>query len=125
MSSFILFVSEIPRDTLTLSLLTPGLRFGRKTVFSVGIVSYLVLSIASCWLPSFTAILASRFFLGFLHPAGLQVAYVLGERKGDFSALIFAQGGHFQYALRSDDRDVSAGLLPPFTHPHRRPSAKH
>ncbi|ROT62008.1 Organic cation transporter protein, partial [Penaeus vannamei] len=52
-------------------------RFGRKTVFSVGIVSYLVLSIASCWLPSFTAILASRFFLGFLHPAGLQVAYVL------------------------------------------------
>ncbi|XP_037785909.1 organic cation transporter protein-like [Penaeus monodon] len=52
-------------------------RFGRKTVFSVGIVSYLILSIASCWLPSFTAILASRFFLGFLHPAGLQVAYVL------------------------------------------------
>ncbi|XP_042890653.1 solute carrier family 22 member 8-like [Penaeus japonicus] len=52
-------------------------RYGRKTVLTYGTILFTIAAIFSSLLPNFSVILAARFILGFLHPAGLQAAYIL------------------------------------------------
>ncbi|XP_042893134.1 organic cation transporter protein-like [Penaeus japonicus] len=52
-------------------------RYGRKTMLTCGTILFTIMAIFSSCLPNFSAILAARFILGFLHPAGLQAAYIL------------------------------------------------
>lgn len=52
-------------------------RYGRRTVFTYGTILFTIVALFSCRLPNFSSILAARFILGFLHPAGLQAGYIL------------------------------------------------
>lgn len=48
------------------------------------------MALFSSRLPNFSSILAARFIMGFLHPAGLQAGYILGEKDSlYFSYFIF------------------------------------
>ncbi|XP_045138277.1 solute carrier family 22 member 8-like [Portunus trituberculatus] len=52
-------------------------RFGRKATLTLGVLTYFSLAMASCWLPTLTAVLGFRFLLGFLHPTIMQTGYIL------------------------------------------------
>ncbi|XP_050697768.1 organic cation transporter protein-like [Eriocheir sinensis] len=52
-------------------------RYGRRRMVCWSIFLYVVLSIASAWLPGIGSILVTRFILGFLHAVLLLVTYIL------------------------------------------------
>ncbi|KAG0727277.1 Organic cation transporter protein [Chionoecetes opilio] len=52
-------------------------KYGRKRMVVIGAVGYLVLGIASAWLPSLSTILAARFVMGCLHAVCSYTSYVL------------------------------------------------
>ncbi|XP_068201923.1 organic cation transporter protein-like [Palaemon carinicauda] len=55
--------------------------YGRKTVLSVGMATYAVLSNITCWLPNLSSILAVRFILGLMHPTSISVTYTLAMEQ--------------------------------------------
>lgn len=52
-------------------------KYGRRPTITIGSLVYFVIAVGSCWLPTLSALLISRFLLGTMHATIMKTGYIL------------------------------------------------